>query len=536
MASLPTTDAPVTSPIENTSAPTTSPSLQTDCYAAVDIGASSGRVVIGTTQNGRIELTEIHRFDNIQKRIDGHDCWDIDMLFRETVAGLVKCKEAGFAPKTIGIDTWGVDFVLLDEHDQLIGNAVAYRDERTNGMYSVADRIMAPDAIYRRTGIQRQPFNTIYQFLALKQEHPEQLKQAKTFLMIPDYLAFLLTGAKVNEYTNATTTCLLNARTQQWDDVILDTFGIPKDIFCDVVMPGTNLGEVKPAIAEKLGYTPHVIAPATHDTGSAYLAVPARDSDAVFLSSGTWSLLGVENEGPITSDASRFQNFTNEGGYELRFRFLKNIMGLWMIQSIRRELNGVSYVAGKDEDTAPGEEANSNETEGAVSSAPALPAFTGSEHEVGFGDLIEAAQQAQDFEARVNVNDDRFLSPASMIDEIRLACFETGQPVPTTVGELMRCVYVSLSTCYAESIEEMASLTGRTYTSINIVGGGCQDAYLNELTTKACDIPVFAGPIEGTSLGNLIVQMIASGQIEDLQTARDMIRVSFDINMIDPQE
>lgn len=498
-----------------------------DCYAAVDIGASSGRVVIGTVNEGHIELTEIHRFDNIQKRINGHDCWDIDMLFRETVAGLAKCKEAGFTPKTIGIDTWGVDFVLLDEQDALIGEAVAYRDERTNGMYSIADRIMASDAIYRRTGIQRQPFNTIYQLLALKLEHPEQLEQAKSFLMIPDYLAFLLTGTKVNEYTNATTTCLLNARTQQWDQTILDAFGIPSEMFCDVVMPGADLGPVLPQIEQALGYSPRIIAPATHDTGSAYLAVPARDDDAVFLSSGTWSLLGVENEGPITSDASRFQNFTNEGGYDLRFRFLKNIMGLWMIQSIRRELNGVSYVAGKEEHSS-SEEPSAQEAK--------LPAFKGATHEMGFGDLIEEAKAAQHFEARVNVNDDRFLAPDSMIDEIRLACFETGQDIPTTIGELMRCMYLSLSTCYAESIEEMASLTGRTYTSINIVGGGCQDSYLNELTTKACGIPVFAGPVEGTSLGNLIVQMIADDQIEDLQAARDMIRVSFDIDMVSPQE
>lgn len=496
--------------------------LKTDCYAAVDMGASSGRVVVGYVEDGRINLVEIHRFDNIQKRSDGHDCWDIDMLLQETIAGLAKCKEAGYEPKSVGIDTWGVDFVLLDKDDQILGDAVAYRDDRTNGIYSIADRIMAPDAVYRRTGIQRQPFNTIYQLLALKLEHPEQLEQAKSYLMIPDYLAFKLTGTKVNEYTNATTTGMLNARTQQWDDVILDAFGIPTDMFCNVVMPGTDLGPVLPSIAQEIGYAPHLIAPATHDTGSAYLAVPARDADAIFLSSGTWSLLGVENEGPITSDASRFQNFTNEGGYELRFRFLKNIMGLWMIQSIKRELNGVSYVEGK--------------TQANHERVADLPAFTYSDHEMDFGDLIDAAQAAQDFEAHVNVNDDRFLAPASMIDEIRLACFETSQPIPTTVGELMRCVYVSLSACYAESIAEMASLTGRTYTSINIVGGGCQDGYLNQRTANACGIPVLAGPVEGTSLGNLVVQMIADGKIEDLQAARDMIRASFDIDVIDPQE
>lgn len=490
--------------------------IKTNCYAAVDIGASSGRVVVGeVTEEGAIQLTEIHRFDNIQKRSGGHDCWDVDMLFRETVAGLAKCKEAGFAPKTVGIDTWAVDFVLLDENDQMLGDAVAYRDERTNGMYAVADAIMAPDAVYRRTGIQRQPFNTIYQLLALQREHPEQIANAKTFLMIPDYLAFLLTGAKANEYTNASTTCLMNARTQQWDETILEAFDIPKGMFCDVVMPGASLGAVLPGIQQQIGYETTIIAPATHDTGSAYLAVPARDADAVFLSSGTWSLLGVENEGPITSDASRFQNFTNEGGFELRFRFLKNIMGLWMIQSIRRELNGVSYVEGK------AAQKSADEAE--------LPTFKHEDKEWGFPDLIEAAKQAEGFEAHVNVNDDRFLAPSSMINEIRLACFETGQNVPQTVGQLMRCVYVSLSSCYAESIAEMASLTGRTYTSINIVGGGCQDAYLNELTTHACGIPVFAGPVEGTSLGNLAVQMIADGAFPDLQSVRDAIATSFDV-------
>ena len=327
--------------------------LNTNCYAAIDIGASSGRVVVGwIDETGHIQLAEVHRFDNIQKRIDGHDCWDIEMLFDEVVAGLAAAREAGFEPKTLGIDTWGVDFVLLDAQEQLIGNAVAYRDERTQGIYPLADAIMNPTEVYQRTGIQRQPFNTLYQLLALKRDNPEQLEAAEHFLMIPDYLAFLLTGNMANEYTNASTTSLLNARAKDWDQKILETFGIPTHIFKDVVMAGTELGMVKPEIAAAIGYMPRVIVPATHDTGSAYLAVPARDDDAVFLSSGTWSLLGIENQGPITSAASRLQNFTNEGGYQGRFRFLKNIMGLWMIQSIRRELNGVSYVEGKDKSSS----------------------------------------------------------------------------------------------------------------------------------------------------------------------------------------
>ena len=491
--------------------------LNMNCYAAIDIGASSGRVVVGwIDEAGHIQLAEVHRFDNIQKRIDDHDCWDIEMLFDEVVAGLAAAREAGFEPKTLGIDTWGVDFVLLDAQEQLIGNAVAYRDERTQGIYPLADAIMNPTEVYQRTGIQRQPFNTLYQLLALKRDNPEQLEAAEHFLMIPDYLAFLLTGNMANEYTNASTTSLLNARAKDWDQKILETFGIPTHIFKDVVMAGAELGTVKPEIAAAIGYMPRVIVPATHDTGSAYLAVPARDDDAVFLSSGTWSLLGIENQGPITSAASRLQNFTNEGGYQGRFRFLKNIMGLWMIQSIRRELNGVSYVAGK----------------GAQLKRAAK--------EIGFGELADAARAEQKLHPdapvpHVNVNDDRFLAPDSMIEEIKAACRETGQPVPDTVGELMRCVYESLTGCYADSINELSALTGRTYTSINIVGGGCQDIYLNELTARACGIPVFAGPIEGTSLGNLMVQMIGDGVFADLDEAREAIRGSFDVVEYQPE-
>ena len=496
--------------------------IKTNCYAAVDIGASSGRVVIGeVTPQGTIELTEIHRFDNIQKRSGGHDCWDVDMLFRETVAGLAKCKEAGYAPKTVGIDTWAVDFVLLDAEDNMLGDAVAYRDERTSGMYAVADAIVSPDEVYRRTGIQRQPFNTIYQLLALQREHPEQIENAETFLMIPDYLAFLLTGTKANEYTNASTTCLMNARTQQWDETILEAFDIPRSMFCDVVMPGTDLGAVTAEIEGAIGYPTHIIAPATHDTGSAYLAVPARDADAVFLSSGTWSLLGVENEGPITSDASRFQNFTNEGGFELRFRFLKNIMGLWMIQSIRRELNGVSYVEGKDTHQQTDEDE--------------LPPFTHEAIEWGFPDLIAHAKEADSFEAHVNVNDDRFLAPKSMIKEVKAACKDGGKPVPATTGEVMQTIYNSLSHDYQAAIQELQSLTGKEYTSINIVGGGSQDMYLNQMTANATQLPVFAGPTEGTALGNLMVQMIRAGEFKDLADARASIKKSFTILECDPQ-
>ena len=318
--------------------------LRRDCYAAVDIGASSGRVVVGFVEDGLIRLEEVHRFDNRQVRRNGHDCWDVELLSSELVRGLALCKEAGFAPKSVGIDTWGVDFVLLDAEDNLVGDAVAYRDSRTAGMYEVADAIMAPEELYRRCGLQRQPFNTIYQLLALQREHPEQLEAADSFLMIPDYLNFLLTGEKAIEYTNASTTGLLNAETGAWDETVMEAFDIPRRLFRNVTHAGACLGPVRPEIARAIGYDTRVVLPATHDTGSAYLAVPACDLPAVFLSSGTWSLLGVENRSPICAEAAFRENFTNEGGYHFRYRFLKNIMGLWMIQSIRRELNGITYV------------------------------------------------------------------------------------------------------------------------------------------------------------------------------------------------
>ena len=487
----------------------------TKYYLAIDIGASSGRHVLGHMEDGRIVLEEMHRFDNVQQRLRGHDCWDIDMIWENVLVGLEKCKAAGKIPESMGIDTWGVDFVLVDAQGNRVGDAVAYRDARTQATAPQVDRKLGLANLYRKTGIQRQAFNTVYQLAALSEEHPEELAAASRFLMIPEYLNYKLSGVMANEYTNATTTNLLDARTLDWDAETLEGVGAPANIFQRVHMPGEVLGGFTDEVAARVGFNCKVMLPATHDTGSAFLAVPARDAQAVYLSSGTWSLLGVEHEGPITSDASRFQNFTNEGGYQKRFRFLKNIMGLWMIQSIRRELNGVDYVAGKGD------------------------ARKKAEHEYGFGELADLAREAETCAAgaaspQVNVNDDRFLAPASMIDEIKAACRETGQQVPETIGEIMRCVYVSLTNCYAESIAELSALTGRTYTSINIVGGGCQDRYLNELTARACGIPVHAGPIEGTSLGNLVVQMIGAGEFSDLQHARDVIRESFDVETYEP--
>lgn len=485
----------------------------TTYYLAIDIGASSGRHILGHVEDGRMVLEEIHRFENRQCRKNGHDCWDIENLWQGILEGLHKCFLLGKRPVTVGIDTWAVDYVLLDKDGQLLGDAVAYRDARTEGMDKCCETFISPAALYAKTGIQKQSFNTIYQLLALQKEHPEQLEQAENLLMIPDYFNYLLTGVKKQEYTNATSTNLVNAAAKTWDKELIAALGLPQKLFGELSMPGTVVGPLKEEIAAQIGYQTTVILPATHDTGSAFLAVPAKDDSAVYLSSGTWSLLGVENEKPITTEASRAQNFTNEGGAWYRFRYLKNIMGLWMIQSIRRELNGVEYVAGK------------------AGAEWTLDVKAG-EKQWSFPDLIAAAESASGFESVVDANDNAFLAPASMIRAVQDACAASGQAVPATVGELMQCVYRSLTLCYKNAIAELSKLTGKTYTSINIVGGGCQDMYLNRMTAAVTGLPVYAGPVEGTAIGNLLVQMIADGAFADLAAARQSIRESFDIKEI----
>ena len=476
-------------------------------HLAIDIGASSGRHILGHLEDGKMVLEEVYRFDNSQIRKDGHDCWDHQALARSVMQGIAKCKEIGKIPATIGIDTWGVDFVLLDERGIPCSDMVAYRDARTEGADALVDAAISADDLYARCGIQKMLFNTIYQLAALKKEHPEQLEKAQRLLMVPEYLNFVLTGKMANEYTNATTGNLVNARAKDWDWEVIDKLGLPRRIFGKLEMPGTPLGGLTQAVQAEVGFDAQVVLPATHDTGSAFLAVPARDDQAVYISSGTWSLLGVENAEPITTPEAKAANFTNEGGAWYRFRFLKNIMGLWMIQSIRRELNGVDYVEGKEKTTS----------------------WTLADYEKGkkysFADLENAAKAASAFAGRVNANDTRFFSPESMIAEVLAAA----DVKPATVGELMQCVYASLADCYAKMIRSLSGLTGKTYTSVNIVGGGSKDGYLNKLTAEATGLEVFAGPTEGTAIGNLIVQFIAAGELADLAAARACVGRSFDV-------
>ena len=468
-------------------------------YLAIDIGASSGRHILGRVENGKIVLEEVFRFVNSQVRKDGHDCWDIDRLVASVKEGIDIALAKG-PLDSIGLDTWGVDFVLVDEQGSRCSDAVAYRDTRTaDADAEIEKNVLSFADLYARTGIQKTSYNTIYQLWALKKEHPEQLAKAAHFLTVPEYLNYALTGKIVHEYTDSSTTSLLNAAKKDWDYDLIGKLGLPTKIFGRLEMPGATVGEYKGV---------KVVLPALHDTGSAYLAVPARDDKAVYLSSGTWSLLGVENEKPITTKAACTANFTNEGGAWGRYRFLKNIMGLWMIQSIRRELNGVKYVEGKDGEA----------TEEAL--AKLVDYEKGKKY--SFEDLSNVARGETNYTITVDVNEQRFMNPASMIGEVMSAAAEEGRP-PTTVAELMQCVYRSLAECYADAIRNLSELTGVTYTSINIVGGGCQDLYLNALTAEATGLEVFTGPIEGTAIGNLIVQMIAGGEFKDLAEARTAI-------------
>lgn len=455
---------------------------------AVDIGASSGRLILGDLNEGKLILKEIHRFDNSIMEKNGHFCWDIDALFTEIKVGIKKCNNIGIKPVSIGIDTWAVDFVLLDDHDQPLTDAVAYRDPRTDGIMEEVTKLFMKERLYLETGIQFQKFNTIYQLYAMKKQNPQALEKAKSFLMIPDYLHFLLTGKKANEYTNATSTQLINAFTKNWDKEIINTLGLNLAMFQDIKMPKETLGSLRKELVEEFGFDMDVILPATHDTGSAVLAVPELE-DTIYISSGTWSLIGVENHFPICVTKALDYNFTNEGGMDYQFRFLKNIMGLWMIQEVRRNYDNL----------------------------------------YSFAELVEVSREYSQFNSIVNVDEERFLKPENMIEEIQSYCRETNQTVPEHPGEIAKCVFDSLANSYKKAVTEIEDIFEKEFSKINVIGGGCQNELLNQLIADVTRKVVFAGPVEATAIGNLVAQLIALGEIENINHARDVIKQSFEV-------
>ena len=446
---------------------------------AVDLGASSGRVMLATYDRKKrtLALREIHRFTNTLQKVNGSDCWDLDSLETEIRCGLKKVCDDGILIDSIGIDTWGVDFVLLDKQGERVGLPVSYRDSRTQGVMQRAEAQLGRADIYRRSGIQFLPFNTLYQFRALTEQQPDDAARVAHALLIPDYFSYRLTDRMNWEYTNATTTQMVNINTDSWDEELLNWAGTSREWFGTPTHPGNVIGHW---ICPQGNQIP-VVAVASHDTASAVIASPLAGQHAAYLSSGTWSLMGFESLTPVTTDAALANNITNEGGAEGRYRVLKNIMGLWLLQRVLKEQNVADL-----------------------------------------SELIAQTQQIAACTFVINPNDDRFINPDNMSAEIQAACRESQQPEPQTAAELARCIFDSLALLYARVLGELASLHGHAFSQLHIVGGGCQNELLNQLCADACNIPVVAGPIEASTLGNIGVQLMT---LDDLNNVDDFRRV-----------
>ena len=455
-------------------------------YLAVDIGASGGRHILGSVSGGRIFVEEIYRFQNGYIRKNGHLCWDTDRLFGEIINGMKKCAELGKKPGSMGIDCFGVDFVLLDKNNNIIGDTVTYRDSRTEGAVEAVDKIIPREALYDKTGAQSAAFQSVYQLYSIRNS-TDDLDRAKRFLQLPDYFNFLLTGASENEFTNSSTTQLVNAAIKDFDGELLDLIGIPRHIFKKPVMPMTVLGSLKPEVVSAAGFDCKVVLPATHDTVSALTAVPSLD-DCIFISSGTWSLMGTFLKEPNMSSEGMNAGFSNAYVHDGRIGYIKSIMGLWIIQSIKREMD----------------------------------------NKYSFGELCGMARRS-DYGLKINVNDNRFLAPGSMTGAIKNYLLEHGSPGPETPGDILNCVYHSLAESYAEAAREIELITGKKYGKIHIVGGGSRDEYLNGLTARYTGKDIYTGPAEATAIGNLTAQFIAAGEFGSVSEARDAVLRSFDV-------
>ncbi len=472
--------------------------MATKQFYAIDLGASSGRGIVGSFDGERLRLRENHRFPNEPVMVNGRFYWDILRILHEIKAGIRQTVLDGDAITSIGIDTWGVDYGLLDRNGRLMGNPVHYRDARNDGGAAAFARYMSPEQLFSITGIQSLDFNTVYQLAAELRDDPDRLHAADQLLFIPDLLGYFLTGKMATEYTIASTGALLDARRRDFSDEILAALGLPRSLFAPIAQPGTTLGRLTDEVLGEVGQTDAtVIHVAAHDTASAVIAVPAKDEDFVYISSGTWSLLGAELPAPMINADSFAHNFTNEGGVAGTIRFLKNIMGLWLVQESRRQWKR----EGKD---------------------------------YSFADLSTAAQAAPPLRALINPDDRRFSPPGNMPRRIADYCRETAQPVPETVGEIVRTILESLALCYRATIDKITAMRGKAPTALNIVGGGTQDKLLCQLAADACGIPVYAGPVEATAIGNIAMQAMAAGEIGSLAEARAVVAASFPLDVYAP--
>lgn len=465
---------------------------------AIDLGASSGRGIIGAFDGDRLTLCENHRFPNEPVVCNGNYNWDILRIFHEIKQSINKAALDGENIASVGIDTWGVDYGYIGRNGALLSNPYHYRDARTDGIQEYAFARVLYSDIYDITGIQSMNFNTLYQILADMRDRPEIVEAADKLLFTPDLLGYFLTGVKRTEYTIASTGAILDAKERAVAGELLDRFGIPRRLFCDIVQPGTTLGGLLPQVEEETGAKGvNVVSVASHDTASAVIAVPATGEDFVYISSGTWSLMGVESRVPIMSDAAKRYSFTNEGGAENTIRFLKNIMGLWLEQESRRQWK----------------------REGS---------------NVTFDELSEMAKSSPALVSLINPDDPSFSAPGNMPARIAEYCRKTGQRVPETMGETVRCIFESLALKYRATIETLEEITGKKYPFVNIVGGGTKEAILCQWAADACGRPVYAGPVEATAIGNIAVQAIAAGELKNVSEAREAVRRSFDIVEYEP--
>lgn len=473
-------------------------------YLAIDLGAESGRVIAGIYDGEQVRLEEMHRFSNGPVNVAETRRWDLIGLWKEIQKGLKKAaQQYGNQVVSCGVDTWGVDYVLLSEKNELLGQPYHYRDSRNDGMVEHALTRVPKAEIFAESGLQFMQINSLYQLISMQLNDPELLEIADRFLMVPDFFHWLLCGSKVVEFTNATTTQFYHPQNRDWSIDLLRKFDIPTDIFPEVVPPGTRLGSLRKNVMQQTGLERiDVVAPATHDTGSAIAAVPTdRTGNAnwAYISSGTWSLIGVEVQDAILTAEALSQNVTNEGGIDGTYRLLKNVMGLWLVQECRRSF----------------------EREG---------------NSFDYTQLTHLATQAEPFQSMIDPDDPVFLSPVDMATTIRQWCQEHGEAVPETEGELVRCALESLALKYRKVLRGLETLTNEKIEAIHIVGGGCNNELLNQFTANACGVPVIAGPVEATALGNVLVQARATGEIGTLAEIRKVVKASSELATFEPEQ
>lgn len=465
---------------------------------AIDLGASSGRVILSTFNGKSIELKEVYRFPNYAIKLGDRYYWNFPGIYNEILKGLRKAVKQERNIISIGIDTWGVDYGLLDEEGNLIGLPIHYRDERTQSIIDDVERILPFSEIYKKTGIQKMAINTLYQLYSDKIIRPKILENADVLLFIPDLLNYYLTGEVYSEYTIASTSQLLNAVEGDWDKDIISNLNLPMHIFKPIINPGEIYGYLREDIGRELGLSSiPVIAVASHDTASAIVGTPLKNSSSAYLSCGTWSLLGVEIDAPIINDKSYKFNFTNEGGVDGTIRLLKNINGLWIIQQLKKAWSQYKY-------------------------------------EVTFDDIIEAAKKAERTDFSIDPEDDRFMAPDNMIEEIIGFCVDAEQGEPKDLGEIAIAAYNGIVSRYVKTLSELEDVLGRNIETINMVGGGIQDTLLCQMTANATGREIVAGPIEASTMGNSIMQFIVSGHIEDVKEGRAIVENSFKLKHYNP--